>query len=60
MMNPITKLRNDLYAAEAANFIQDRFKGFVPKQSRNLFQTTGLSRYETPIDSRITKWLNSL
>jgi thermostable 8-oxoguanine DNA glycosylase len=43
---------------KAANFIQDHFKGFGPKQSRNLLQTLGLSRYEIPIDSRITKWLN--
>ena len=42
----------------AANFIQDNFRGFGPKQSRNLLQTLGLSRYEIPIDSRITKWLN--
>jgi hypothetical protein len=31
---------------------------FGPKQSRNLLQSLGLSRYETPIDSRIVKWLN--
>jgi len=43
---------------EAANFIQDHFKGFGPKQSRNLLQTLGLSKYEIPFDSRITKWLN--
>lgn len=43
---------------DAAGFIQDHFRGFGPKQSRNLLQAIGLSRYETPIDSRITKWLN--
>jgi hypothetical protein len=43
----------------AAEFIDDHFKGFGPKQSRNLLQSLGLSRYEIPIDSRITKWLNS-
>lgn len=43
---------------KAADFIQDHYKGFGPKQSRNLLQGLGLSRYETPIDSRITKWLN--
>lgn len=43
---------------EGAAFIQDHFKGFGPKQSRNLLQTLGLSRYEIPIDSRITKWLS--
>lgn len=29
-----------------------------PKQSRNLLQAMGLTRYEIPMDSRITKWLN--
>lgn len=29
-----------------------------PKQSRNLLQVLGLTRYETPLDSRISKWLN--
>jgi len=44
---------------EAAAFIDDNFKGFGPKQSRNLLQGLGISRYEIPIDSRITKWLNA-
>lgn len=43
---------------EAADFINDSFKGFGPKQSRNLLQSMGLTKYEIPIDSRITKWLN--
>ena len=43
---------------EAADFIEDKFDGFGPKQSRNLLQCLGLSRYEIPLDSRITKWLN--
>jgi len=43
---------------EAADFVADHFKGIGPKQSRNLLQWLGLSRYETPIDSRITRWLN--
>lgn len=34
-----------------------RLKGFGPKQSRNLLQSLGLTKYEIPIDSRITKWL---
>jgi hypothetical protein len=29
-----------------------------PKQSRNLLQALGLTRFETPLDSRISKWLN--
>lgn len=43
---------------DAANFIDDKFKGFGPKQSRNLLQSLGCTKYEIPIDSRITKWLN--
>jgi hypothetical protein len=42
----------------AARFVDDHFQGFGPKQSRNLLQGLGLSRFEVPIDSRITKWLN--
>lgn len=42
----------------AARFIDDHYQGFGPKQSRNLLQGLGLSRFEVPIDSRITKWLN--
>ena len=42
----------------AARQIQGLLKGFGPKQSRNLLQTLGLSRYEIPLDSRIVKWFN--
>ena len=41
-----------------ANYIEDTFKGFGPKQSRNLLQMLGLTRYEIPIDSRLITWLN--
>ncbi len=44
--------------AEAADYIQDTFLGFGPKQARNLLQALGLTRYEIPIDSRVTGWLN--
>jgi len=40
-------------------YFQDKFRGIGPKQSRNLLQSLWLTRYEIPIDSRITKWLNS-
>ena len=42
-----------------ANFIDERLVGFGPKQSRNLLQALGLTKYEIPIDSRITKWLTA-
>lgn len=32
--------------------------GLGPKQARNLLQTLGLTRYETPIDGRVIGWLN--
>lgn len=46
---------------KAANFVAKNkdLKGFGPKQSRNLWQALGLFRFEIPIDSRITKWLNA-
>jgi hypothetical protein len=37
----------------------DGLGGFGPKQSRNLWQWLGLSRFEIPLDSRTTTWLNS-
>ncbi len=43
---------------EAADFIDHCLKGFGPKQSRALLQNLGLTKYEIPIDSRITRWLN--
>jgi hypothetical protein len=42
---------------EAAAAVDDGFEGIGPKQSRNLWQSLGLTRYEIPLDSRITKWL---
>lgn len=43
----------------AAEFFDEHLKGFGPKQPRNLLQGLGLSRYEIPLDSRITRWLNA-
>jgi hypothetical protein len=44
----------------AADFIDERFVGFGPKQARNLLHWLGLARYEIPIDSRAVKWINAL
>ena len=41
----------------AASFA-DTFRGFGPKQSRNLWQWLGLTRFEIPLDSRVIGWLN--
>lgn len=45
---------------EAARFINNTFKGFGPKQSRNFWQALGLTRYEFVLDSRVTKWLREI
>jgi hypothetical protein len=42
----------------AAAYLAEKLLGVGPKQSRNLLQILGLTRYEVPIDSRLTKWLN--
>lgn len=58
--------RNTDYATErqVATFLSEGFAGegfhrIGSKQSRNILQILGLTRYEIPLDSRITKWLNS-
>lgn len=43
-----------------ARFLQEKFKGIGPKQSRNLIQWMGLSKYEIPLDSRMVKVLKEL
>jgi len=43
---------------KAADSIDHNLRGFGPKQSRNLLQSLGLTKYEIPIDSRISKWMN--
>lgn len=43
-----------------ACFLQEHFKGLGPKQSRNLIQWMGLSKYEIPLDSRTVKVLRDL
>jgi thermostable 8-oxoguanine DNA glycosylase len=43
---------------KAARTIDDRFKGFGPKQARNFLQMLGLTQYEIPLDSRVIRWLN--
>ncbi|MCK5459660.1 hypothetical protein KAI52_00930 [Candidatus Parcubacteria bacterium] len=44
---------------KSAKIIMDNLKGFGPKQSRNLLQSLGLTKFEIPVDSRITKWLTT-
>jgi thermostable 8-oxoguanine DNA glycosylase len=49
---------NPALERETAHFLAKHLDGIGPKQSRNLLQWVGVSKYEIPIDSRITKWLN--
>ncbi len=56
--NRLTTLVSAGEEREVATYIDDAFQGFGPKQSRNLLQMLGLTRYEIPIDSRLAKWLN--
>jgi hypothetical protein len=58
--------RNSDYAVEreVATYLSERFAGdgfhrVGSKQARNILQILGLSRFEIPLDSRITKWLNA-
>jgi len=49
---------------EAATYLSERLAGdglhrVGSKQARNILQILGLTRFEIPLDSRITKWLNA-
>jgi len=58
-INQLIVRRNQQTERAVSNYLSSNLKGIGPKQSRNLLQMIGLTRYEIPIDSRITKWLNS-
>jgi len=42
----------------AARYLDACLVGVGPKQARNIPQMLGLTRFETPVDSRVMKWLN--
>jgi hypothetical protein len=44
---------------EAARTLAENLEGVGPKQSRNLLQSLGLTRYEIPLDSRVVGWLRA-
>ena len=52
--------RGNVKERQTADWLAAEFRGLGPKQSRNLLQSLGLTRFEIPIDSRITRWLNSI
>lgn len=61
ILNELENLKNtdsNVEERKLADKIDDIFDGFGPKQSRNFLQSLGLTKYEIPIDSRITNWLN--
>jgi N-glycosylase/DNA lyase len=41
-----------------AQLLADSLRGVGPKQSRNLLQALGLTRFEIPLDSRVVGWLH--
>ena len=49
---------DNLRERKSSAFADEKLKGFDPKQSRNLWQWLGLTRYEIPLDSRVTDWFN--
>jgi hypothetical protein len=59
-LNPLSSLVEAAQERKAADYLNARFVGLGPKQSRNLIQALGLTRYEIPIDSRIAKWLRGV
>lgn len=48
-----------LLERKAAVYLQSAFSGFGPKQSRNFWQSLGLTRFEFVLDSRFLKRLRS-
>jgi hypothetical protein len=56
--NRLTSFQSREVEAEVAEYIDETFRGFGPKLSRNVLQELGLTRYEIPIDNRVASWLN--
>lgn len=56
--NRLTTLVEMAEERRVATYIDETFRGFAPKQARNLLQQLGLTRYEIPIDGRLSRWLN--
>jgi hypothetical protein len=57
-LNSLPSDATEKHELPVADFLDDHLAGLGPKQSRNLLQELGLTKYEVPIDSRFTKWLN--
>jgi hypothetical protein len=59
IVEDMTKNQTTETERKSAEIIIANLKGFGPKQSRNLLQSLGLTKFEIPVDSRITKWLTA-
>jgi hypothetical protein len=59
-LDQISSYTNARKERSVARFFQEHFNGIGPKQSRNLIQWMGLSKYEIPLDSRMVKVLKEL
>ncbi|MBQ0769208.1 MAG: hypothetical protein KBT58_07945 [Bizionia sp.] len=59
-LETIQKNTTKLKERKVANNIAKTFPGLGPKQSRNFIQWLGLSRYEIPLDSRVTRTMKKL
>lgn len=57
-VNGLNRSSTHVEEREVARYLAANLQGIGPKQSRNLLQSLGLTRYEIPVDSRITRWLN--
>jgi len=54
----VPKCEHSRRERDAAHFAAINLEGIGPKQSRNLWQWLGLTRYEIPLDSRVVDWIN--
>lgn len=57
-LKELVKIDSKEEERRVADKLDDELDGIGPKQARNFLQALGLTKYEIPIDSRITHWLN--
>jgi len=57
-LKKLTEIDSKTEERRIADKLDNELKGLGPKQARNFLQALGLTKYEIPIDSRITNWLN--
>lgn len=57
-LKELAKIDSKKEERKIADELGNELDGIGPKQARNFLQALGLTRYEIPIDSRITNWFN--